>query len=265
MGIITSTGCLRGVSAFKSLYFIAFSNLGQNRFVTKVSQLWICKLFFIYLSLPASLPSPSYQCSKLFRRKLNRYVSTKGQRIFLFLSEQGLNMGGIYYIFYLFISRVCFSILVISIDSSGVWCVEEFRLRSICDVNFQWHLLLFTFHYCQCFSNFECQSINLFQVLNWYILTFDNKCAQKQFYCEIYVICKIQTIFNIDSFVLFVIQTEVLCQIMKRFLIYLFLQNTTQKQTAELSFLCRWKKIHPLFLMIYLSSAVAACGLHSIS
>ena len=52
-------------------------------------------------------------------------------------------------------------------------------------MNFQWHLLLFTFYYCQCFSNFECQSINLFQVLNWYILTFDNKCAQKQFYCEI--------------------------------------------------------------------------------
>ena len=103
MGIITSTGCLRGVSAFKSLYFIVFSNLGQNRFVTKVSQLWICKLFFIYLSLPASLPSTSYQCSKLFRRKLNRYVSTKGQRIFLFLSEQGLNMGG--NIYFTFLSR----------------------------------------------------------------------------------------------------------------------------------------------------------------
>ena len=39
MGIITFTGWLRRVSAFKSLYFIAFSNLGQNRFVTKVSQL----------------------------------------------------------------------------------------------------------------------------------------------------------------------------------------------------------------------------------
>ena len=248
MGIITSTGCLRGVSAFKSLYFIAFSNLGQNRFVTKVSQLWICKLFFIYLSLPASLPSPSYQCSKLFRRKLNRYVSTKGQRIFLFLSEQGLNMGGFWiYIFYLFISRVCFSILVISIESSGVWCVEEFKLRSICGVNFQWHLLLFTFYYCQCFSNFECQSINLFQVLNWYILTFDNKCAQKQFYCEIYVICKIQTIFNIDSFVLFVIQTEVLCQIMKRFLIYLFLQNTTQKQTQSFLFYVVEKNTSSIF------------------
>ena len=188
-----------------------------------------------------------------FQQKGNEYF-------FSYLSKAWI-WGDFEYIFYRFISRVCFSILVISIESSGVWCVEEFKLRYICDVNFQWHLLLFTFYYCQCFSNFECQSINLFQVLNWYILTFDNKCAQKQFYCEIYVICKIQTIFNIDSFVLFVIQTEVLCQIMKRFLIYLFLQNTTQKQTQSFLFYVVEKKIHPPILMIYLSSAVAACGL----
>ena len=46
-----------------------------------------------------------------------------------------------------------------------------------------------------------------------------------------YVICKIQTIFNIDSFVLFVIQTEVLCQIIKRFLFV-----SAKKEQAELSF-----------------------------
>lgn len=112
MGIITFTGWLRRVSAFKSLYFIAFSNLGQNRFVTKVSQLWICKLFFIYLSLPASLPSPGYQCSKLFRRKLNRYVSTKGQRIFLlFYWARLLNKGEywLYNMFYLFILSMFFN------------------------------------------------------------------------------------------------------------------------------------------------------------
>ena len=48
-----------------------------------------------------------------------------------------------------------------------------------------------------------------------------------------YVTCKILTIFNIDSFVLFVIQTEVLCQIMKRFL---FVSAKIRKQT-ELSFI----------------------------
>ena len=46
-------------------------------------------------------------------------------------------------------------------------------------------------------------------------MTFHNKCAQKQFYCKICM----QTIFNIDSFVLFVIQAEVLCRI-KCYLIY---------------------------------------------
>ena len=117
-----------------------------------------------------------------------------------------------------------------------MWC--EFSMTSAS---------FFILCYCQCFSNFECQSINLFQVLNWYILTFDNKCAQKQFYFEIYVICKIQTIFNIDSFVLFVIQTEVLCQIMKRFLIYLFLQNTTQKQTQSFLFYVVEKNTSSLF------------------
>ena len=70
-----------------------------------------------------------------------------------------------------------------------------------------------------------------------------------------YVICKIQTIFNIDSFVLFVIQTEVLCQIMKRFLIC-FCKNTEKNNQ---SFLFISLKIHPLFfndLFIKCSSSV---------
>ena len=123
----------------------------------------------------------------------------------------------------------------------------------MCDVNFQWHLLLFTFYYCQCFSNFECQSINLFQVLNWYILTFDNKCAQKQFYCEI---CNMQ---NTNYFQYW--QFCFICHSNWGFMSnnetfsYLFLQKYKKKNTQSFRFISL--KIHPLFLMIYLSSAVA--------
>ena len=124
----------------------------------------------------------------------------------------------------------------------------------MCDVNFQWHLLLFTFYYCQCFSNFGCQSINLFQVLNWYILTFDNKCAQKQFYCEI---CNMQ---NTNYFQYW--QFCFICHSNWGFMSnnetfsYLFLQKY---QKNNQSFLFISLKIHPLFfndLFIKCSSSV---------